>query len=213
VTIHCAFLTAVLTASPGLIAAQTTEVAAEITGGSLEIENSPSQPLESFDVTGPGVHFVSRNITGNVDSCAAPGCRPGERFRVITNFSGAYMGVGLAVADGVTVSPAYFVGRMSLTTEEVAIPARGFRRHLILTVPFTLGEESGPPGAVLFAYDRQYAEYTEEVPPVIAASLTGSGTATLFFERVREKSGKGPGVTAYQLVRVSGSFSAPPPVP
>ena len=202
VSLTVALFTTSITAS-----AQTRYITGEITGGSFNADTSMPMLRASYDLTGPGFHFVADGVEPGVIAgaitCAAPGCRPGDVLSLSGNFTGSFLGRGMAVIDGSTLAPAFFSGTMTLATNTVAIPG-GNRKHLVLTTPFALTATDGS-YPQLNAWAETSGMYGE---PWTVATLTGSGTATAFFSRVDY--GKDmPERFYYVLERVIYSFTAP----
>jgi hypothetical protein len=192
--------------------AQTRYVTSDITGGSFNADTSSPNLRASYDITGPGFHFVADGVEPGVifaaTMCFGPGCRPGDVVSLTGNFTGTYLGRGMAVVGAETLSPAYFSGQLSFVTEPVTIPP-GHRKHLILSTPFTLrGSPDGAYPAALGAWPDTYAGFGPYTDAWTSATLMGSGTATAFFRR--DRYGKDmPERFYYVLERVIYSFTGP----
>lgn len=196
-------LTAALLATCVTASAQTNYITGEITGGSFNADTSTPMLRASYDLSGPGFHFVADRVEpGVIDAavaCATPGCRPGDIVRLSGNFTGSYLGTGMAVVDSAMLTPAYFTGTLTFVTDPVTIP-RGNRKHLVLTTPFSLTAADGSyPGLSVWT-DVEGAA----VEPWTVATLAGTGTATAIFRRV-DYTGM-PGFY-YVLERVIYSFN------
>jgi hypothetical protein len=183
--------------------AQTNYITGEITGGSFNADTSTPLPRASYDLSGPGFHFVADGVEpGVIDAavaCATPGCRPGDIVRLSGNFTGSYLGTGMAIVDSTMLTPAYFTGTLTFVADPVTVP-RGNRKHLVLTTPFTLTATDGSyPGLTVWA-DVEGAA----AEPWTVATLAGAGTATAMFRRVDYT-----GMTGfyYVLERVIYSFN------
>lgn len=198
-------LSAALIASPAIAAAQTV-ITAEITSGTFNVDAAgPSISGASFDLSGPGVHFVGTGVEpGNVPAatlCEFPGCQSGDTFTLHATFAGS-LGFGTAVVDGVEFGGS-FGGQLLFSTAEVTIP-KGNRRHLVLSTRFTLSDPTNPQAVFL---DVGFSPFQ---PPDLRAFLTGTGTATAFFERFRLHEPPEPPQFFYNLVRVIYSFDMEP---
>lgn len=196
-------LSAALMACPAAATAQTI-ITVEITSGTFNVDAAgPSIAGASFDLSGPGVHFVGTGVEpGNVPAatlCEFPGCQPGDTFTLDAIFAGSTLGFGSAVVNGLEFGGSYS-GQLLFNTGEVTIP-RGNRRHLTLSTRFTLGDPADPQAVFL----NVHAGSTQQ-PPELRAFLSGTGTATAFFERYRLHEPPGPPEFFYNLVRVIYSF-------
>ena len=60
------WLSAALIASCATASAQTRYVTVDVTGGTFNVDHSGLDPRASFDISGPGVHFVSDGIEPGV---------------------------------------------------------------------------------------------------------------------------------------------------
>jgi len=200
--------TAALLATCIAASAQTHYVTAEVTGGSFNADTSTPMLRASYDLTGPGFHFVASGVEpGVIDAaiaCTAPGCRPGDAVSLSGTFTGSYLGAGVAVIGGNTLTPAYFTGALTFVADTVAIP-KGNRKHLVLTVPFTLaGRDGSYPELSAWADGRGGSG-----GPWTVAALAGGGTATAFFRRDEYAKGTMPEKFYYVLERVIYSFNVP----
>ena len=206
-------LTVVFLFATGITAsAQTRYVTGEITGGTFNADTSTPMLRASYDITGPGFHFVAEGVEPGVvlgaTTCFGPGCRPGDVVSLTGNFIGTYLGRGMAVVGGEALSPAYFSGQLSFVTDPVTIP-RGNRKHLVLSTPFTLmGSPEGSYPAALGAWADTYAGFGPYADAWTSATLVGSGTATAFFRRDQYPNGM-PERFYYVLERVIYSFNVP----
>lgn len=196
-------LTAVMLATCVTASAQTNYITGEITGGSFNADTSTPMLRASYDLSGPGFHFVADGVEpGVIDAavtCATPGCRPGDVITLSGNFTGSYLGTGMAVVDSAMLTPAYFTGTLTFVADPITIP-RGNRKHLVLTTPFALTPTDGSyPGLNVWTDGEGAA-----VEPWTIATLAGTGTATAMFRRV-DYTGM-PGFY-YVLERVIYSFN------
>ena len=206
------WLSAALLASAATASAQVTYVTAEATAGTFDVTvTSVGIRGASYDISGPGVHFVATGVEGGYFSgprCGASShCRPGDVFSLNANLTGSYLGLGIAVVEGETMNPAYFSGTVGFVTGELTIPP-GYRKHLVMSTPFTLGTWPDTLGATLVVTPASLFDN----PPQVRVALSGGGTATAFFERVHIQTRGGRPISArrpafyYQLVRVIYSF-------
>jgi len=199
-------LTVVLLASGITASAQTRYVTSAITGGSFNADTSSPNLRASYDITGPGFHFVADGVEPGAIAaaitCFAPGCRPGDVVSLSGNFSGSYLGRGVAIVGGETLSPAYFSGVVVFEASPVTIP-KGNRKHLVLTTPFTLVGTAAYPGLSVWEESPVSA-----VEPWTVATLVGGGTVTAFFRRDQYPKGM-PERFYYVLERVIYSFTGP----
>lgn len=198
------WLTAATIVTCTTASAQTHYITGQITGGSFNADTSTPMLRASYDLAGPGFHFVADGVEpGVIDgavTCADPGCLPGDVVSLSGNFTGSYLGTGLAVIEGSTLAPAFFSGTLTFAADPVTLP-RGKRKHLVLSTPFTLVATDGSyPGLSVFAESQGVS-----AEPWTVATLAGSGTATAFFRRVDYGSGM-PERFYYVLERVIYSF-------
>jgi hypothetical protein len=131
-------------------------------------------------------------------------CRRGETIDLSAFLT--FEADGRAVVNCEALDPAFIVSGpgMQIQTESVTIP-NGNRRYLTLSVPFTIAE----PGASLDIYRDRTEWFAGGVEPWASGIITGSGTATAYFERIHVKADDIG--FYYELRRVVYSFDAPPP--
>jgi len=197
------WLSAAVLASATTVSAQTF-VTVEITSGTFNVDaTGPAVVGASYDFSGAGVHIVADGVEpGNVPAaiqCAGPGCQSGDVFTLDAIFGGSHLGVGTAEVSGLTINPAYFSGDLRLITGELTIP-RGNRMHLVMTARFVLD------GGLLNVHDSTFRDR----PPDLRVVMTGGGTATAFFKRLRLKPGPGKPEFFYDLERVIYTFDTEP---
>lgn len=202
-----ASIPAALLATSIAASAQTHYVTAEVTGGSFNADTSAPMLRASYDLAGPGFHFVADGVEPGVIeaamACAAPGCRPGDVVSLSGTFAGTYLGTGRAVVGGDTLAPAYFTGALTFAAETIAIP-NGNRRSVVLSAPFTLAAVGGAhPELSAWAEGRAGTD-----APWTVAALAGGGTVTAFFRRDEYAKGTMPERFYYVLERVIYSFGA-----
>ena len=207
-------LSAALVATCVTASAQTRYITGEITGGSFNADPATPMLRANYDITGPGFHFVAESVEPGfllgATQCFAPGCRPGDEVSLFGNFTGSYLGVGMAVVGEETLTPAYFSGMLVFPTGTVTI-LRGNRKHLVLSTPFTLVGAGQYPDTLAGELTVLAGSSSSTEPPWTVATLIGSGTATAFFRRDTYKDI--PGRFFYALERVVYSFNVPPPTP
>lgn len=186
--------------------AQPRSFAGDVTAGTIVVDVSLNGNTGTLDVSGTTFHVAGVSQAGGG---VAGGrclfdftCKRGETIDLSAFIP--FEADGRAVVNGETLDPAFIVSgpAMELQTGPVTIP-NGNRKNLVLSVPFTIAA----PGALDIYRDR-LDWFAGGAEPWATGQVTGSGTATGFFERVHNKADATIGFY-YELRRVVYSFDSP----
>jgi hypothetical protein len=174
--------------------AQTRLFGGEITSGSVVVDTTTGPGLVGvFDMRGSGFHIVGvSNEPGQMlnPRCedATPLCVPGLTLELSSYFqaklAGNFAMDARVVVNGEVLEPAFVLGSdLVLRTDPVTIP-NGFRKNLVITVPFRL-ELGFSPGTTQVPLDVYTSPADEQhgIAPWASGVISGSGVATAFFER------------------------------
>ena len=188
--------------------AQPRSFGGDVTAGTIVVDVSLDGNTGTLDLSGTGFHVAGDSRPGGE---VAGGrcvfdftCKRGETIDLSAFLT--FEADGRATVDGETLDPAFVVSgpAMQIQTAPVTIP-KGNRKNLTLSVPFTIVE----PGAPLDIYRDRAEWFVGGVEPWASGIVTGSGTATGYFERVHNKADDSIGFY-YELRQVVYSFDAPP---
>ena len=189
--------------------AQPRSFGGDVTAGTIVVDVNLDGNTGTLDLSGTDFHATGVSRPGGEVAggrCLFDfSCKRGETIDLSAVL--VFEADGRAVVNGETLDPAFIVSgpAMQIQTESVTIP-KGNRRYVTLSVPFTIAE----PGAPLDIYRDRIDWFAGGAEPWASGIVTGSGTATGYFERVRNKADDAIGFY-YELRRVVYSFEAEPP--
>src|SRR5687767_3149850 len=117
--------------SPTVAAAQTRTFDGEITSGSIVIDISGFSHHVAWDISGTGFRIIgSASDIYRVDACpfADGSCVAGSTVSLHAEVGQEQFGDGIAIVNGETLSPAYFLGGFYLPGGTATIPTKGNRK-------------------------------------------------------------------------------------
>ena len=187
--------------------AQPRSFGGDVTTGTIVVDVSLNGNTGTLDLS--GTNFQTTGVSQPGGSVAGGRClfdftcQSGETIDLSAFL--VFEADGRAVVNGETLDPAFIVSGpgMQIQTEPVTI--RGNRKNLTLSVPFTIAA----PGASLDIYRDRTEWFAGSAEPWASGVVTGSGTATGYFERIHNKADPTIGFY-YELRRVVYTFDTAP---